>query len=163
MLGFTSCTKQMKHEAFLPAKKVLSRTIGSENLSNFEFQLDQDRTKPDWFYLKKQENKIVVKGNSQIALCRGVYDYLKNNCNSMITWSGSKITIPEVLPSIERKVETPYQFRYYFNVVTHGYTTAYWDWKRWEKEIDWMAIHGINMPLIGGAHEAILSRVVVVG
>ncbi len=23
----------------------------------------------------------------------------------------------------------------------------YWDWERWEKEIDWMAVHGINMPL----------------
>ena len=24
---------------------------------------------------------------------------------------------------------------------------AFWDWERWEKEIDWMAMHGINMPL----------------
>ena len=24
---------------------------------------------------------------------------------------------------------------------------AFWDWKRWEKEIDWMALHGINLPL----------------
>lgn len=22
-----------------------------------------------------------------------------------------------------------------------------WDWDRWEKEIDWMALHGINLPL----------------
>ena len=22
-----------------------------------------------------------------------------------------------------------------------------WTWERWEKEIDWMALHGINMPL----------------
>lgn len=24
---------------------------------------------------------------------------------------------------------------------------AFWDWERWEKEIDWMALHGINLPL----------------
>mgnify|MGYP000499411902 FL=1 len=24
---------------------------------------------------------------------------------------------------------------------------AFWDWDRWEKEIDWMALHGINLPL----------------
>ena len=24
---------------------------------------------------------------------------------------------------------------------------AFWDWNRWEKEIDWMALHGINLPL----------------
>ena len=45
------------------------------------------------------------------------------------------------------------------NTVTHGYTTPYWGWERWEKELDWMAVHGMNMPLIAGAHEAILYRV----
>ena len=24
---------------------------------------------------------------------------------------------------------------------------AFWDWERWEKEIDWMALHGVNLPL----------------
>jgi alpha-N-acetylglucosaminidase len=24
---------------------------------------------------------------------------------------------------------------------------AFWDWKRWEQEIDWMALHGVNLPL----------------
>ncbi|BAX79303.1 alpha-N-acetylglucosaminidase [Labilibaculum antarcticum] len=153
-----SCDNQSNDEK-QASIDVLSRSIGEENLTNFELQLEPDDKTPDWFNLQKKENKIIVKGNSQIALCRGVYDYLKNECNSIISWSGSKISIPEHLPEVDRTVESPYQFRYYFNVVTHGYTTPYWDWNRWEKEIDWMAVHGINMPLIGGAHEAILARV----
>lgn len=30
---------------------------------------------------------------------------------------------------------------------------AWWDWGRWEREIDWMALNGINLPLAltGGA------------
>ena len=28
-----------------------------------------------------------------------------------------------------------------------SYSMAYWDWPRWEAEIDWMALHGINLPL----------------
>jgi alpha-N-acetylglucosaminidase len=24
---------------------------------------------------------------------------------------------------------------------------AFWDWERWEREIDWMALQGINLPL----------------
>ncbi len=24
---------------------------------------------------------------------------------------------------------------------------AWWDWERWEREIDWMALNGINLPL----------------
>ena len=31
--------------------------------------------------------------------------------------------------------------------VLHSYSMAYWDWERWEAEIDWMALQGINLPL----------------
>ncbi|MDY8138543.1 alpha-N-acetylglucosaminidase [Aquimarina sp. 2201CG5-10] len=141
------------------AIEVLQRNIGAENLKNFEFSLNPDDEPLDHYEIKKVDNKIKITANTPVALCRGTYDYLKSHCNSIISWSGSNIIVPEELPAVDKKVKTPYQFRYYFNVVTHGYTTAYWDWERWEKEIDWMAIHGINMPLIGGAHEAILYRV----
>lgn len=33
------------------------------------------------------------------------------------------------------------------NVCTFGYSYVHWDWKRWEREIDWMALNGVNMPL----------------
>ena len=52
-----------------------------------------------------------------------------------------------------------YRYRYFLNVCTFGYTTPYWDWNRWEKELDLMALHGINMPLASVAHEAIAERV----
>ena len=164
VLLFLGCSKLEKEATIsqknkLSVTEVLERVIGKENANRFELELNLDSSKPDWFSLQNKNNKILVKGNSQIALTRGVYDYIKNECKGIYSWSGSNINIPSILPKVDRKVESPYQFRYYFNVVTHGYTTAYWDWKRWEKEIDWMAVHGINMPLIGGAHEAILAKV----
>ena len=39
------------------------------------------------------------------------------------------------------------EYRYYMNVCTFGYSYVWWDWTRWEKEIDWMAMNGINIPL----------------
>ncbi|KAG0007633.1 hypothetical protein BGZ80_004419 [Entomortierella chlamydospora] len=38
-------------------------------------------------------------------------------------------------------------WRYYANVVTFGYSFAFWDWSRWEREIDWMFLNGVNMAL----------------
>lgn len=38
-------------------------------------------------------------------------------------------------------------------------TFAWWDWERWEKEIDWMALQGINMPLAFTGQEAIWQKV----
>lgn len=51
------------------------------------------------------------------------------------------------------------QDSYYLNFCTFSYSTAYWDWPRWEREIDWMALHGITMPLALTGHEAVLYRV----
>ena len=48
-------------------------------------------------------------------------------------------------PPLRRSRSVPWH--YYQNVVTPSYSMAYWDWPRWEAEIDWMALHGINLPL----------------
>lgn len=57
--------------------------------------------------------------------------------------------LPAVLPAVPQKErhETDLKYRYNFNYCTYSYTMAFWDWDRWEKEIDWMALHGINLPL----------------
>ena len=51
------------------------------------------------------------------------------------------------------------RFRYYQNVCTVGYSSVWWAWPRWEREIDWMALHGINLPLALTGQEAIWRRV----
>jgi alpha-N-acetylglucosaminidase len=33
------------------------------------------------------------------------------------------------------------------NVCTVSYSSAFWNWTRWESELDWMALQGINLPL----------------
>lgn len=140
------------------SKDLIARLVGKDKFSLFSMKLIPDG-QPDHFTVQTKKNKVHVSGNSQVALCSGAYFYLRNYCNSIVSWSGNNINIPVKLPGADTTVVSPYQFRYYMNVVTHGYSTPYWDWKRWEKEIDWMALHGINMPLIPGAHEAILNTV----
>lgn len=39
---------------------------------------------------------------------------------------------------------------------------VWWDWERWEKEIDWMALQGINLPLAFTGQEAIWQKVFAV-
>ena len=152
----SSSTKEIENDTY-PAQQVLSRIAGEKNVEKFEFKIDKNLHQS--YSVKVDNNKVHVAASSQVALCRGAYDYLKNACNSIVSWSGNNINIPAELPEYSKTIQSPYKYHYYFNVVTHGYTTVYWDWSRWEKEIDWMAVHGINMPLIPGAHEAVLSRV----
>ena len=139
------------------AYQVLNRSIGEKNASRFILKYGNSDSL-DTYDIELEGKKVVVTGNSETALCRGVYDYLRNATHSIISWSGNRINIPENLPEYSTSVQTPFKYRFYLGTVTHGYTTPYWDWHRWEREIDWMAMHGLNMPLIAGAHEAILLR-----
>lgn len=107
----------------------------------------------------KGEN-LHVSGSSGVAIARGVYDFIRNNTLGISSWTGNRLELPLSLDKCKtRAITSPFEHHYYFNVVTYGYTLAYWDWKRWEQEIDWMALHGIDMPLALVANEAISARV----
>lgn len=113
-------------------------------------------------YFQYSVNKGILKieGNSPISLCRGFYDYVKSQHCGIYSWTGTNIVLPDVLPETDdKKVESPFENHYLYNVCTYGYSMPYWDWERWEKEIDWMAVHGINMPLALVGYEGIMYRV----
>ena len=103
----------------------------------------------DAFEIESRNDKIVLRGNSGVAVASALYYYLTHFCHCQITWNGTNLNIPKVLPRVDKKVHqtSPYAYRYYLNYCTFNYSMSWWDWKRWEKEIDWMALHGLNMPL----------------
>jgi alpha-N-acetylglucosaminidase len=51
------------------------------------------------------------------------------------------------------------KYRFFFNYCTFGYTMPFWNWREWERCIDWMALNGINMPLAITGSEKILMEV----
>lgn len=114
----------------------------------------------DVFEQQTGPNGLTIKGSSGVALCRGFYDFVRENGCGIVSWTGSRITPPANMEACTtREVVSPVPHHYYFNVVTYGYTLPYWDWARWEREIDWMALHGVDMPLALVANEAITERV----
>ncbi|KAL8277052.1 hypothetical protein RQP46_010586 [Phenoliferia psychrophenolica] len=49
--------------------------------------------------------------------------------------------------------------RYFMNVVTFSYTTAFYDWTKWEYLLDWASLHGINLPLAIGGQDFVWREV----
>lgn len=104
--------------------------------------------------------RVTVKAGSAAAAMRGLYVYLREACDAMVTWSGSHLDLPAAFPSFPTKrASSPYRFVQYYNPCTFGYTTAFWNWERWERELDWMALHGVNMPLALEGQEAVWQTV----
>ena len=103
---------------------------------------------------------VLIEGTTGVAAAMGFYHYLKYFCHSQFTWAGSNLNLPDPLPMLPNQfnVTTNDRFRYYKNVCTESYSFAFWQWERWEREIDWMALHGINMPLAFTGQEAIFQR-----
>lgn len=114
----------------------------------------------DQYEISVKNGKVKIKASSGVAACRAFYDYTKKNRLGFYSWNGKRFDAGGGLPNMNvLQVKSPFEHHYYFNVVTYGYTMPYWDWARWEQEIDWMALHGIDMPLALVANEAIIARV----
>ena len=114
-----------------------------------KFVIEQVKSPTDFFELDQKGDKVVIRGNNYVSIATGVNWYLKYYAGIHLSWNGMTAQLPAVLPAVPRKErhETDMKYRYDFNYCTYSYTMAFWDWNRWEKEIDWMALHGINLPL----------------
>ncbi|QEM14212.1 alpha-N-acetylglucosaminidase [Mucilaginibacter rubeus] len=115
----------------------------------------------DVFEVEGAKGKIILRGNNGVAVASALYYYLTEYTHCQVTWNGTNLNLPVSLPMPAKKIRkaTPYQYRYYLNYCTYSYSMSWWDWKRWEKEIDWMALHGINMPLAITGQEYVWDKV----
>ncbi len=130
---------------------------------NFSFRKVKAVNGKDIFRLEAStSDKIVIAGNNANSMAMGLNYYLKYYCLTTVSWySDIAIEMPETLPPVpiaftsESKVER----RFFLNYCTYGYTMPFWDWKDWERFIDWMALNGVNMPLAITGQEAIWYNV----
>ena len=111
------------------------------------------------YSVEVKDGSLHISGSSGVAICRGYYDFIKSQGWGIESWSGRRFAAGELPDTYKKSVKSPFAHHYYLNVVTYGYTTPYWDWNRWSREIDWMALHGFDMPLALCAQEAIMQRV----
>ena len=118
--------------------------------------------RPDCFELESRDGKIIVRGNNSNSIAVGLNYYLKNYCLTTVSWLAcNPVEMPDVLPQIEGKIriKARAQERFFLNYCTFGYTMPWWQWKDWERFIDWMALNGVTMPLAITGQEAVWQRV----
>jgi alpha-N-acetylglucosaminidase len=114
----------------------------------------------DVFEFESRDGKLVLRGNSGVAMAAGFNWFLKYYCRMHIGCCGQQLNQPAEFPIVPAKVRRVSwaRDRYHLNYCTHSYTAAFWDWDRWEREIDWMALNGITMPLAVVGQEAVWQR-----
>ncbi|KAK8284720.1 hypothetical protein V6Z12_D08G179100 [Gossypium hirsutum] len=112
--------------------------------------------------------EILIKGTTAVEIASGLHWYIKYFCGAHVSWDKTggvqlaSVPKPGSLPLVKDGgvlIQRPVPWNYYQNVVTSSYSYVWWDWERWEKEIDWMALQGINLPLAFSGQEAIWQKV----
>ena len=129
---------------------------------NFRFKKIPPVNGRDCFCLESWNNKIVISGNNANSMAMGLNHYLKYYCLTTVSWYADiPVEMPESLPVIKKKVsvEARVDKRFFLNYCTYGYTMPFWQWKDWERLIDWMALNGVNMPLAITGQEAVWYKV----
>ena len=103
---------------------------------------------PEWYEVNVTNGQAEISGNSYAAMAYGAYQYLREQGALSVSWEGNRVAMPDRFADYDgAKIATPFDQRAYLNVCAYGYTTPWWDWARWEQEIDWMALHGVNNPV----------------
>ena len=135
-------------EIYEDVKGIIGRTIGEEYTEQFDLRLDR-RLKEDYFSVASLKDKIVLTSNSGVGLASAFNCYLKEICNCHISRYGNQVKLPKTLPSVNGKIDrtTTFKYRYAYNYCTHSYSMAFWNEEQWQKEIDFLAMNGVNLVL----------------
>lgn len=131
---------------------LLDRIGGAGTAERFAVSIDASLKSGtnDVFVIGSKEGKPSIKGSSTLAVTTGINWYLNHYAHVNLAWNNlttdlSAVTLPT--PTSEEKHTCSVPYRYYLNYCTFSYSMSTWTWERWQQEIDWMALHGINMPL----------------
>ena len=142
---------------------LINRIGGTNTANSFKFVLDPSlNLDQETFVIGGEDGKILIKGTTISAITTGLGWYLNNIAHINIAWNSLNEKTVAVkwdanaayadlsylpVPTTEETHSSDAKYRYYLNYCTFGYSMTSWTWTRWQQEIDWMALHGINMPL----------------
>lgn len=138
----------ISHASNSPIEAMLDRI--SDGLSGrIKIELAENVSDEDYFEIFSDKKNATIKGNNYSSIGAGINWFLKYYLNIHLSWNNMHALIPEEFPVIEIPVKksTGQKIRYHFNYCTYGYSMPFWDWERWQQEIDWLLLHGINTPL----------------
>ncbi len=137
-----------EEETLEDVRGIIARTIGEDYVEQFELRLDR-RLKSDYFTVESLRGKIVLISNSGVGLASAFNCYLKEICRCHISRFGNQVKLPKTLPAVHGKIDRTASFkhRYAYNYCTHSYSMAFWNEEQWQKEIDFLAMNGVNLVL----------------
>ena len=129
--------------------------VGADYVDMFQYDvIPADITAShDVFGIPELAGKLsCMTGNTGVSITCKCFHFLpyKCYCFASISWgrngTGDQLSLPYPLPLPKTpvRVVSPVKYRCYMNI---SYSMVWWDWDGWQRELDWMAMNGIYLPL----------------
>ncbi|MBN8460614.1 MAG: alpha-N-acetylglucosaminidase [Verrucomicrobia bacterium] len=151
-----SSSRAADDPAVTEAAALIGRVVPA-HAQQFSCEIIPPENGADVFEIDNAPGKVVLRGNNAVSLASAFNWYLKYTAKCDFSSCGVQLGLPEKLPAVSNRIRhaatVPHRFIY--NYCTFGYTMPWWNWQRWERELDWMAMNGINMPFIITGQEAV--------
>ena len=145
--------------ALTAARGVVQRLLGAQ-AKQIQLQL-LPVGEHESFRISGAAGQILVEGSTASALLMGVHWYLKYVAGVSTSWNGDCLNLlPSTLPAPATTItqQTKVRHRFALNDTNDGYTCPYWTWEQWERQIDTLALHGINEVLVYIGAEAVYQQ-----
>jgi alpha-N-acetylglucosaminidase len=140
-----------------PVTELVTRLLGEERAGQLELvALRYDGVEE--FVIERADQWVRVSATTDSALLAGVNTYLSSVAGVNVSWNGDSLdrlprTLP--LPSSAIRQTASLTHRFALNDTDDAYTGPYRDWTAWEREIDVLALHGINRVFVPVGAEAV--------
>lgn len=146
---------QLLAQQFDPVKALVKRR--TPWLSNHIIFEPLKNTRSEIVELQTIKNKLVIHASGANAAAVGVNWYLKYYCHRSMSHMGDNLSPVFPIPNVNKKVtvQAEAKYRYALNYCTYNYTMSFYSWADWERELDWMALNGVNTMLTVEGMEAI--------
>jgi len=133
---------------------LIERLVGQSDLFQIE-RIDKVDNK-SVFEIELVDKSVVLRGSNITAIASAFHTYLRITNQAHFSWGKDRINEITTPATFDKVIKTsPVEVYYQFNFTAHGYSTPYWSWQDWEREIDLMAINGITHPLIISGIESV--------
>ncbi|HEY4415340.1 MAG TPA: alpha-N-acetylglucosaminidase [Verrucomicrobiae bacterium] len=116
----------------------------------------------DVFEIEAGQGKIVLRGNNGVSLAMAFNWYLRYVALTSYDWQATgPLTLTGELPIPGKKIRQvcAAKERFFLNYCTYGYTFPFLDFAGWQRFLDWLAMNGINRPLLQCGQEAVWLQV----
>ena len=145
--------------AFHKASTALIDRVTRGNGHIFKVEAIDKENNLDVFEIETLADQVVLRGSSPVAIASALNEFLQRSGQAHLSWGGDRMTtlsVPQPFNKVRKRSRV--QLFYNYNFTAHGYSTPYWSWSDWEREIDLLALNGVTHPLIISGIESVYIK-----